>query len=137
MADALSLLQQLLAGQSAYRPEDQGDYLRRYPAGMEPAARGAPPANLFDLAGGSSGRLNQPNTPLNLMPVPSPADWPLELTGGGYSMGRRAGKTSEPLNLQLQYNLPGLPIDLSGGYTMPMGRGSGSGNFMARYRVPF
>jgi hypothetical protein len=46
MADALSLLQQLLAGQPAYRPEDQGDYLRRYLAGTEPGARGAPPANL-------------------------------------------------------------------------------------------
>jgi hypothetical protein len=47
----------------------------------------------------------------------------------------RAGKTSEPLNLQLQYSVPGLPLDLSAGGSV--GRGGGLSNFMARYRVPF
>lgn len=138
--DALAQLQQLLnlSAQPPLRPEDYAQFRQRMPlsdVGVQNG--GVPPPSPFDLPGGSSGRLDQPSSPLNLRPVPTQSQLPLSLMGGGYSMGKRFGQTSEPLNLQAAYNLPGLPVDVSGGSSLRPGRGLGGVDLRAYLRMPF
>jgi hypothetical protein len=119
---------QLQPPQQPITPEDWAALLARArPPLAAPGENGGGFApDLFDLPGLSASRPLSPQLP--------PGEAPFGLAGGGYSMGR-AGRTSEPLNLQMQYNAPGLPIDLAAG--VQAGRGGGLSNFMARYRVPF
>lgn len=128
--DALLLLQQLLL-----RPEDYADFLQR-PPWTPDAGRGAdaPPPGPFDLpAPTGRGRFDQPSTPLNLRAVPTEAQLPLALLGGGYSIGR----TSEPLNLQAGYNAPDLPWGFSGETSLRPGRGLGGVDLRAYLKMPF
>jgi len=131
--DTLALLQQLLAGQPLYRPEDRGNYLQRQPL-AEPAEGngGGFSPGPFDLPGAYPSRPNY--GPLSPQLPPSEMPFGLGIPGGGYSIAR-PGRPSEPPNVQLQYNVSGLPLDLSSSYAM--GRGGGLSNFMARYRAPF
>lgn len=54
---------------------------------------------------------------------------------GGYSMGRRFGQASEPLNLSAGFNLPGLGLSI--GSSLRPGRGLTAPEFRAYHRIPF
>jgi hypothetical protein len=133
----------LQPGQVPLAPEDQAQFLQRPPIapGVEPppANPAAPPPSPFDLPAPSGGYLgsDQPSTPVNLRAVPTRGELPVQLTGGGYSMGKRFGQTSQPLSVQGGYNLPDMPIDVSGGTSLRPGRGLGGVDLRAYFRQPF
>jgi hypothetical protein len=54
---------------------------------------------------------------------------------GGYSMGRKFGRTSEPLNLSAGFNLPGVGLGI--GSSLRPGRGLTAPEFRAYHRIPF
>ena len=54
---------------------------------------------------------------------------------GGYSMGRKLGQTTEPLNLNAGFNLPGLGLSI--GSSLRPGRGLTAPEFRAYHRIPF
>ena len=68
---------------------------------------------------------------------PTQGELPVALTGGGYSMGKRLGQTSQPLSVQGGYNLPDLPVGVSGGTSLRPGRGLGGVDLRAYFRQPF
>jgi hypothetical protein len=133
----------LTPGQQPIAPDEQAQFLQRPPIAPEvapsPVTPGVPPPSPFDLPAPSGGYLgsDQPSTPVNLRAVPTRGELPVQLTGGGYSMGKRFGQTSQPLSVQGGYNLPDLPIDVSGGTSLRPGRGLGGVDLRAYFRQPF
>jgi len=143
--DALDLLLRSMGGSQRWqppqlplRPEDYDQFRQALPLAGPQGPAGAPPPSPFDLSAPDK-RLaqSQPATPLNLLAVPTQTQLPFALAGGGYSMGKKFGQTSEPLNLQAAYNLQGLPFDVSGGTSLRPGRGVGGVDLRAYFRQPF